>query len=186
MKKYKLLIYICFFSSSLMANEYYNANVVIKFTPEDRVSDYLCGVISQSHGDVLLMGSKFTSKAFSDCLINIKKQGRHVRLVLDSKFINNNISKLTRMLKSGICVYSDSMHNTAHNKFIISGNDFVFSGSYNFSDDSEYKNAENGVFIRSFEINQTYTTEFFKHLNHSILLESNFGKSDQCSKNKKF
>lgn len=175
-----ILFLLFIYSEFTIGQEYIPVNISILFSPKNGVAENLCKILIKEQGEVLILASKFSSNMLESCLTNIQKHGRRVRLVLDSKFVTSNSGKLKRLLKSGVCVYSDSMHNTAHNKVVVAGNDFVFSGSYNFTDDSEYSNAENGIFIRSNEVNRIYKSEFFNHSNHSVLVNSKFTMLDQC------
>lgn len=177
-----LFLPLFFYLVFAIGQDYTPANISILFSPKNGIAENLCKILNKEQNEVLILASKFSGDILENCLINIQKHGRRVRLVLDSKFITSDSGKLKRLLKSGVCVYSDSMHNTSHNKVVVAGNDFVFTGSYNFTDDSEYNNAENGIFIRSNEINKIYKTEFLNHLNHSSLVKSKFMTSDQCSK----
>lgn len=174
------------FSASLLfvvnvfAQDYSNANVAIGFSPNGSIASDICKSIKAERGDIFIMASKFSSKVLEKCLLDVQSPSRKINIIVDSKFIGQNLIKLKALSKSGVCIYSDSTHNTAHNKVIISGNDFVFSGSYNFTDDSEYKNSENGIFIRSREINKKFMDEFQLHLKHSVLVNSKKFTSEQC------
>lgn len=177
-----VVIITTFFIPVVMSQTYIAADVAIKFTSDGTLAKNLCESIVVEQGDVLILASKFSSKMLEQCLIDINKSGRRIFLILDSKFVFSRPAKVSALSKAGVCVYSDFDHNTAHNKVVISGNKFVFTGSYNFTDDSEHLNSENGVFIRSSEVNEIYRREFAKHLKHSSLIPSKYLAGDQCSK----
>lgn len=182
MSRNDLLIFIAsfFLVVRAAAQDYSSANIAIGFSPNGSISSVICKSITAERGDIFILTSKFSSKALENCLLDIQSPSRKIYIIVDSKFIEENFQKLKVLSKSGVCIYSDSVHHTAHNKVIISGNDFVFSGSYNFTDDSEYKNSENGIFIRSRDVYKKFTDEFHAHLKHSVLVKSKKFTPEQC------
>lgn len=169
------------FTSLVMGQSFTTADVAVSFSSDGSIADEICKSIVKTQGDVLILGSKFSNKSLEKCIVRIQQSGRVVRLILDSKFLLTNSAKIMRLAKSKVCIYSDSNHNAAHNKVIVFGDNLVFSGSYNFTAESDKFNAENGIFIKSTEINRAYKNEFYKHLKHSGLINSKFAPPDHCS-----
>lgn len=182
MSRNNLLIFCVTFLFVLKvgAQDYNSASVAIEFSQNGSIASDICKTVTAERGDIFIMASKFSSKALENCLLDIQSPSRKINIIVDAKFIDSNLPKLKTLSKSGVCIYSDSVHHTAHNKVIISGNDFVFSGSYNFTDDSEYKNSENGIFIRSRDVYKKFTDEFHAHLKHSVLVKSKKFTPEQC------
>ncbi len=166
--------------SNVCALDYYRANVAAAFSKTTNINRDLCNAISSETGNIYIMASKFSSNVLKNCIVNLIATDRRVFLLIDSKYFDKNSKAIRTLSSSEICVYVDSIHNTFHNKVILAGTDFVFTGSYNFSDEAEYQNAENAVFIRSPEIYKAYKHEFSKHLYHSAMLKIKNALSEKC------
>ncbi len=74
----------------------------------------------------------------------------------------------TFLANSGLPVFMDGDHATAHDKIMIIDGKTVITGSFNFTNAAEYKNAENLLIIKSDELAKIYTGNWNKHLEHSI------------------
>lgn len=105
-------------------------------------------------------------------LINAHWRGVSVRVIYDDK---NGNEDTQRLADEGVPVINDAFgtnsgdeNDLMHNKFVIldhrdttsAADDWVWTGSYNFSYNGTYKNAENVVEIQDEAIAKCYTAEF--------------------------
>jgi phosphatidylserine/phosphatidylglycerophosphate/cardiolipin synthase-like enzyme len=61
----------------------------------------------------------------------------------------------------------DGDHAIAHDKIMIIDGKTVVTGSFNFTNAAECKNAENLLIIKSDELAKIYTNNWNKHFEHS-------------------
>lgn len=103
-------------------------------------------------------------------LKNAKNKGVSVRVITENDYRNNNIASL---VQAGIPVIDDMFgegngYGYMHNKFVIcdardnssAADDWVWTGSANFSYNGSTRNAENCVEIQDEALAQCYTMEF--------------------------
>jgi phosphatidylserine/phosphatidylglycerophosphate/cardiolipin synthase-like enzyme len=111
----------------------------------------------------------FSSPVIADALINAKKRGVAVSLILDRSNNTSKYSQAKHVSQSDIAVWIDSKHSIAHNKVMIIDDDQVITGSFNFSDNAENSNAENLVIICDKPTAKKYTDNWDAHLQHSAV-----------------
>jgi phosphatidylserine/phosphatidylglycerophosphate/cardiolipin synthase-like enzyme len=126
----------------------------------------------------------FTSKPIANALIKAKRRGLTVIVIVDggeshkmgrrsSGFFKKretrerfDPSKL--FANSGVQLLVDRRHEIAHNKVMILDDKTVITGSFNFTKQAEYENAENLLIIKgNTPLVQKYTINFNEHLDHS-------------------
>lgn len=91
----------------------------------------------------------FTEEEFADALIAAKKRGAVVEVLVDKTQENRKDSMVPRLIAAGIPVYIDEAHRIMHDKFAVIDSDTVITGSQNWTDSSDKKNAENTLIIRN-------------------------------------
>jgi len=100
----------------------------------------------------------FDLQAMADALINAHKRGLVVRLVTDTDTMGESVIK--QIKKAGITVVEDHRSAIMHDKFVIVDGLVVWTGSWNFSENDNYKNNNNFIGIASPEMVANYQTEF--------------------------
>ena len=108
------------------------------------------------------------SVTIADALINAKKRGVTVRIVTDTDYINEVATQ--KVKTEGIGVVDDNRSALMHNKFIVIDNEYVWTGSFNATENDAYKNNNNSVDIKSKELAQNYATEF-----NEMFVDKKFG-----------
>ena len=96
----------------------------------------------------------------SAALIRAHDDGVQVRLVTDES--NAGEEAVTRLRQAGIPVVArpDEGHGIMHDKFVVVDEAWVWTGSWNMTDNGTYRNNNNGVLIASRAIADDYATEF--------------------------
>lgn len=100
----------------------------------------------------------FDLQAMADALIAAHDRGLVVRLVTDTDTMGEDVIK--QIKKDGIKVVEDHRSAIMHDKFIIVDGLAVWTGSWNFSENDNYKNNNNFIGIVSPEMVANYQTEF--------------------------
>jgi phosphatidylserine/phosphatidylglycerophosphate/cardiolipin synthase-like enzyme len=132
------------------------------FTPNQSCLPKVVKYIDDAKSSILLLGYSFTSKPITQALINAKKRGVKVRIVLDHSQKTQKYSKevIQILLTERIDVKFDHSVKIAHNKIMVIDNLQTLTGSYNWTHSAEFKNAENLAFIKSPEVAKKYTEYF--------------------------
>lgn len=71
------------------------------------------------------------------------------------------------MANAGIPTYIDDKHDVAHNKIMIIDNETVITGSFNFTEAAEEKNAGNLLIIKSKDLANVYLENWYIHKENS-------------------
>ncbi len=139
------------------------------FTPGQSCLPKVIKSIDNSKSSILLLGYSFTSKPITQALIQAKKRGVNVRIVLDHSQQYQKYSKevIQILLNNRLDVRFDHSVKIAHNKVLIIDNLQTITGSYNWSHSAEFNNAENLVFINAQEVAKRYTVYFEERWNVS-------------------
>lgn len=71
------------------------------------------------------------------------------------------------LVHSGIKTYNDASHAIAHNKVMIIDNQFIVTGSFNFSIAAEEANAENVLIMQDVDLAARFLANWRIHQTHS-------------------
>jgi len=105
--------------------------------------------------------SQMVSELSLDALINAKKRGVEVKVVLDK--VQNKFQKYSayKYLKSNkIDIKLDKNRFKLHNKVLIIDNNILITGSYNYTKKANRYNDENILIIKDKNITQQYISDF--------------------------
>lgn len=98
-----------------------------------------------------------------------------MRLVADEKKSPDRWSLVNKLACSGIQVRTDAQYSIMHNKFIVTGNNGVQTGSFNYTSSAEKRNAENALIIRDDSLlSQKYQNEFNRLWAESSPVQCNY------------
>jgi len=109
----------------------------------------------------------FTSAPIAKSLIDAKKRGLDVRVILDKSQRTEQYSGADTLANSGIAVLVDEKHAIAHNKVMVLDSEIVITGSFNFTKAAQEKNAENLLVIRDKAMAEKYLENWSAHAKHS-------------------
>ena len=113
------------------------------------------------------MAYGFTALPLSDALIRAHRRGVKVELIQDEKSSQNNRDAINQLIDSGIDVRSDGKHAIQHNKVMLIDDNIVITGSYNFTNSAEKRNAENIMIIKSDYAAKRYSDNWSIHWVHA-------------------
>ncbi len=116
---------------------------------------------------VLVQAYSFTSQPIADALIAAHKRGVEVKVLLDKSQLHGKGSKLDSLVEGGVPVLIDKKHAIAHNKVMIIDGVTVLTGSFNFTNAAEDKNAENLLVLHDKSLAKKYRDNWNKHSVHS-------------------
>jgi phosphatidylserine/phosphatidylglycerophosphate/cardiolipin synthase-like enzyme len=90
-----------------------------------------------------------------------------VEAIVDGKQIHEKKTKLGLLAKGGVTTYLDKAHAIAHNKVMIIDGQTVITGSFNFTNAAEERNAENLLIVDDAALAAQYTSNWQEHQKHS-------------------
>ena len=123
------------------------------FSPDGKSEALVVKVIQSAKKTIQLSAYSFTSPIVTQALINAKRRGVDVAIVVDHK---GNITEdrrgkshiaLNLLANAGIAVRTNSRYRIHHDKFIIADELHVETGSFNYSYAAANYNSENVVVI---------------------------------------
>jgi len=137
------------------------------FTPPSDVAKAVMDAIDQSQTEVFVQAYGFTHLVMAQALIRAQERGVNVRVLLDerSEYTNRNVIDLLR--EARVPLRLDGSHAIAHNKVMVIDAQTVITGSYNFTNAAQSRNAENLLVLGSPELALSYKNNWLTHWAHS-------------------
>jgi len=142
--------------------------MAVYFSPKDDV--YQNGIepyIKNAKEKIYVSAFYLTDKDMISELINAKKRGVEVLIILDSTSANSFKHKVEQLRESLIPVAIEDWGGKNHEKTIVVDGKILIVGSCNFSKSGFYKNDENIVVIKNKDVAQKYE-DYFLYLINSI------------------
>jgi phosphatidylserine/phosphatidylglycerophosphate/cardiolipin synthase-like enzyme len=141
--------------------------VTVCFTPGDNCTSAITQEIEQAKTEILVQAYSLTSKPIADAIVRAKDSGVSIEVILDrsSKFARNSATFFSTL--KGIPTYLDGRHSIADNNMIVIDKRTVITGSYNFTNESDEKNAENLLIIKSDQLAGAYIDNWYEHKGHA-------------------
>lgn len=141
--------------------------VEVRFSPNGEVASSIIRNIDAAHQKVWVQAFSFTSTPIVLALVRAQERGVDVEAILDRDNLKNEHSVLQALVDGNITVYIDKSHAIAHNKVMVIDHATVITGSYNFTNSAEERNAENSLVITDEKINSQYSDNWKLHQEHS-------------------
>lgn len=140
----------------------YPSDVKVCFTPGERCDKEIVSEIDHENKRVWVQAYYLTSRDIINAIINAKKRGADVRVIIDREGIKDILTIPFRSYS--IPIWVDRNVVIAHNKVIILGYNEVITGSYNFTKSAQKKNAENMLIIKSDKVAWEYADNFIHRM----------------------
>lgn len=123
------------------------ADVAVGFSPGNAES-LVVAIINEARSSIQLAAYSFTSKPVARALIDAKKRGVKVFVVLDKSNRTAKYSAATFLANMRVPVRINSAYAIMHNKFMIVDGTIVETGSFNYTASAAKRNAENVIVLR--------------------------------------
>src|SRR5262249_34474212 len=138
------------------------------FSPRGGCQDAVVKELKAARREILVQAYSFTADPLTYGLIEAKKRGVHVEIVLDKSNETERYSDLHIFLENGLAPLIDHNHAIAHNKVMIVDRKTLITGSFNFTNQAETENAENLLVVKGDpELVNSYRQNFLAHKAHS-------------------
>jgi phosphatidylserine/phosphatidylglycerophosphate/cardiolipin synthase-like enzyme len=139
----------------------------VYFTPPTGAAKELIRYIDGAKKSIQVQAYSFTYAMVAEALAKAAQRGLVVQVIQDAKTAQNNTAVIGVLLQGGVVVRGDRAHAIAHNKVMVIDSEIVVTGSYNFTNSAETRNAENLLILRSVQLAQQYSRNFTSHWEHS-------------------
>jgi len=124
--------------------------VQVGFSPEGSARELVLQTIGSAKQSVQMLAYAFQAPDIAQALVDARKRGVVVRIVVDRKRNLNKTSKAAMDLvtRNGVELRTNDRYHLHHDKTIIVDEETVETGSFNFARSAETLNSENVVVIR--------------------------------------
>ena len=139
----------------------------VYFTPPVGVAQAIIAQIDHSQREVLVQAYGFTHRPIAKALERAQQRGVDVRVLVDQKSEAQNRDVLALLEHARVQLRGDGRHAIAHNKLMLIDEAVVITGSFNFTNAAENRNAENLLILQSQELAQVYKQQWESHWVHS-------------------
>jgi phosphatidylserine/phosphatidylglycerophosphate/cardiolipin synthase-like enzyme len=179
MVDYKKILYSCMlvsllsFDVSVPASEpskvFHDAAYQVCFTPGNNCTQLIVDTLNKAHDSIFLQAYSFTSVPIAKAVVEAKRRGVPVYIILDkSQGPKNKYSSAKYLLDNNIETYIDYKPAIAHNKVIIIDGKILITGSFNFTKAAQIHNAENVIIISDSSLAKIYLANWYDSRERSV------------------
>ena len=140
------------------------------FTPPHGIAAHISAQLATAKKTIHIVMFEFDSAPLALSLELAAGRGVAVELVIDGSEAHESQNLIAGLKQAGVKVYSDKKHHLTHSKYVVADNEWVITGSYNWTNDAELRNAENIVVIDNAVLAAAYELDFTLRLNESTPL----------------
>jgi len=162
-KKFSLF-FLLFFSFAFA-----EAAKVKAYFPKDQLADRLVEAIESEKTSIKVAIYSITHRGIAEALVRAKQRGVAVEVIVDP-FSVKKYSSIHKLLEGKVPLFvwdkgiqmgqKGKRRGLMHDKFCIFGGEKVWTGSFNFTYDSEKRHRENALLIESRPLAQQYLSQF--------------------------
>lgn len=134
----------------------------------ENIEKTIVSQIAQAKESIHVQIFKFNSKPIARALIEAKKRGLDVVVMVDGVEAKDARNRAKMLTESGVPVFVDREHATMHNKVMIVDRDRVLTGSFNYTKRADRKNAENLLVLCDPNLRDRYFENWSQHREHSL------------------
>ena len=133
------------------------------FSPDGHCSSLILEAISSARETVRVQAYSFTARPIAEALIDARRRGVDVAVIVDKSQTSERYSVMDLLTEAGIPLYVDYCCAIAHNKVMVIDSKKVVTGSYNFTQSAESRNAENLLVIDDDKMAKAYLDNWIIH-----------------------
>ena len=141
-----------------------NGSVVeVYFSPKDKTTDRIVQILNNAKHYIFMPVFLITNSKIAKSMIDAKHRGVDVRVILDANGVYTRNSKHSELRNNGILLKTENYAGKLHSKMIVVDDEYLITGSMNFSNSGENKNDENLLIIKDNRIAKLHK-DFFLYL----------------------
>jgi phosphatidylserine/phosphatidylglycerophosphate/cardiolipin synthase-like enzyme len=131
------------------------------FSPSGGTSKELARLIKAAKKEIAVAAYAFSSKYLGQALSWALKRGVKIRVLLDGDNARKAYSLDEWLTGEGIEVrLAEIKRGSLHHKFMLIDGRLLITGSYNFTNESEFRNHEAAIFTNNKALIQSFAAEF--------------------------
>ncbi|MCC2646621.1 MAG: pld 1 [Rickettsiaceae bacterium] len=134
---------------------------LVCFTPPQGCIKHIINTIESANNEVFVQAYSFTSGDITEALIQAHRRGIKVKVLIDRTSLTSRGSKIPLLINAGIPLSVCKVPGIAHNKVLVIDSKIVITGSYNFTNAAETRNAENLLIIKDEDLAKKYITNWY-------------------------
>lgn len=123
------------------------AHISVCFTPGQNCTSLIETAIVNAEKSVFIHAYSFTSEPIANALLRAREKGVDVIILVDKSQVKDKHTKVWHLKARGIKVLVDALPGIAHNKVMIIDDKRVITGSFNWTNAAQFRNAENLLMI---------------------------------------
>jgi phospholipase D len=147
--------------------------IQVRFSPGGQCIPFIEQAIGMAQKQVLVQAYAFTSAKIAQALMDAHQRGIIVKVLVDRSQLTAKGSQIKKVVDEGIPVALDIVPGIAHNKVMIIDDAYVLTGSFNWSNAAEYRNAENLLLITDNKVNKIYKSNWEKRAITATIINFN-------------
>lgn len=144
----------------IVVDEKNGVRMEVCFTPGNDCQSKIVRAINAAKRDIYVMTYSFTAKPIAEALVEAHKRGVQVLVLADDGQRERERTQLSFLTTQNVPITFDKTVAISHNKVMIIDGKTVVTGSYNWTNAAQYRNAENVLFIDSPQLAKQYKTNW--------------------------
>jgi phosphatidylserine/phosphatidylglycerophosphate/cardiolipin synthase-like enzyme len=140
--------------------------VEVYFSPHGGATEAVVNALEHATNSVLVQAFSFTSAPIARALIDARRRGVKVQVLLDKSQRTEKYSEADFLKHEGVPPMIDGQHAIAHNKIMVLDDYLVLTGSFNFTRAAEDNNAENLLILNDPVLAKKYASNWHAHESH--------------------
>ena len=137
------------------------------FSPHGGCTEEVVKELAAAKERVLVQAYSFTSQPIARALAEAHRRGVKVAVILDKSQRREHYAAAGLLTRAGVPVEIDAAHAIAHNKVMVIDRKTVLTGSFNFTESAEERNAENLLVVQDAALAAQYAKNWEAHRAHS-------------------
>lgn len=152
----------------LLISSIAQAEIEVAFSPRQGGTELIIKTIKDAKKTIRVAAYSFTSAPIAQALLDAKKHGIDVKIVLDKSNAKAKYSSLTFLQNQQVPVRVNYKYAIMHDKFMVIDGTTLQTGSFNYTKAAEEKNAENVLVIKDAgKVAQDYNNQWEKLWNEA-------------------
>ncbi|WP_243018734.1 phospholipase D-like domain-containing protein [Candidatus Cardinium hertigii] len=135
-------------------------NVFPCFMPDQDCVPEIVKWIHNAQKSIIVQAYSFSSEQIANALINSKQKGKDVKIFIDKDAETKQGNLIQKLRSEGIQIQVDQQVGRAHNKVMIIDDEYVITGSYNWTDSHYDNNSDVIIFVRDECVNKKYIDNY--------------------------
>jgi phosphatidylserine/phosphatidylglycerophosphate/cardiolipin synthase-like enzyme len=136
------------------------ADFTICFSPKNDCRSKIISLIDNTKSTLDIAIFSLTSDEITAAIISAKERHVHIRLIMDKQQSKIRGGDYILLKNSGVNIKLDNTSGYMHNKYVISDNTYILTGSYNFTANAEKRNFENFIISNDLELVNEFNKNF--------------------------